>query len=249
MLAKLQQQFIDGIYRNDNTLLQHIDDHIRPANLQLDLYRNSVFGGLLKAITEIYPVCKKLVGDEFFDAMCLRYIKQTPSCHFDINSYGNNFPDFIEHFPPAKSLAYLPDVCRLEWFWHCAYQADEVNTPSLTKLLSLEPSVLLDCRLTLHPTANLLQSQYPVDAIWNMNQSTNNSEENLLLEDKPDNYFFIWRQDINMRIDKLDRNLFTFLKAIKKRKTIGELVNTFPATNSLLIHSFSLGYFHSYEVC
>jgi hypothetical protein len=85
-----------------------------PAGRRFDVYRNNVFVGLIEALERRYPVCMTLVGEDFFRAMARVYVELSPPRSPVLLTYGNDFAEFVETFPPAASLPYLADVVRLE---------------------------------------------------------------------------------------------------------------------------------------
>src|SRR5262249_32525180 len=78
--------------------------------------------------------------------------------------YGATLGDFLERFEPSRALAYLPDVARLEWAMNLAWHAPDV-APIARAALTHAPTIAL------HPSVTLLQSPWPVDAIWRANQA------------------------------------------------------------------------------
>lgn len=222
MLHNLQRTFWQSIYNPQLDLTVPIAQTHLPAEQQINIYRNSIFSGLLKALAEIYPVSKRLVGPEFFDALCMRYIAITPSCHFDINQYGQTLAEFTATFLPAASLPYLPDIMRLEWAWHYALQTRSDDLPSVQELVHLDPELLPDVILVLHTTATLLRSRYPVLTIWQVNQPDFNANDSVDLSLGGQD-IFVWRDGDQLRIDLLTTTQAKWITCIAAGMPLGQL--------------------------
>ena len=250
MLHKLQREFINGIYKGDQAILGKIDDSKYPAQSLLTIYQDSVFGGLLKALTETFPVTKKLVGDDFFNAMSMRYIQTTPSTSMDINDYGKTFPDFTQSFKPASELIYLADVMRLEWCWHRAYQAGNVSDSNISHLINLPLAAIQQVVLILNPTASLLYSKYPVHRIWSQDQFDNNEETNqdVVSLDEGECYLLIWRNQMSMHIDVLTEDMFRLLSAIERKYPLGYLQDNIEGFEQNLSIALGQAYFHQFQM-
>lgn len=134
------------------------------------VYRNNVFVGLTKALAQRFPVTERLVGSEFFMAMARAYAQDHKPASPLMIEYGGDFPDFIATFQPAKELAYLPDVARIEAAWTRAYNAADAVPLDLAVLGAVVPERLADVRLVPHPSAGLIGSKYPVGSIWSAHQ-------------------------------------------------------------------------------
>jgi hypothetical protein len=98
-----------------------------PAGRRFDVYRNNVFVGLIEALERRYPVCRTLVGEEFFRAMARLYVELSPPRSPVLLTYGSDFAEFVETFPPAASLPYLADVVRLENALVAAFHARDAE--------------------------------------------------------------------------------------------------------------------------
>jgi hypothetical protein len=134
------------------------------------VYRNNVFVGLTKALAQRFPVTERLVGSEFFMAMARAYAQDHKPASPLMIEYGGDFPDFIATFQPAKELAYLPDVARIEAAWTRAYNAADAVPLDLAILGAVAPEALADVRLVPHPSAGLIGSKHPVGSIWSAHQ-------------------------------------------------------------------------------
>lgn len=106
------------------------------------MYRRNIFGILGAALAATYPVAKRIVGEQFFLCAVRAFIRQYPSQSGDLNEYCQEFADFLARFPPAASLAYLPDVARLEWLAqaiHCV--ADRQVRHDILSVLAAAPDL------------------------------------------------------------------------------------------------------------
>jgi hypothetical protein len=141
-----------------------VGDGLDPA-ARLAVYRNHVVASLTAALESIYPVVARLVDVRFFRYAADAYVREAPPTGPCLFEYGGTFPEFLARFPAARSLAYLPDVARLEWAMNVALHAPDAPPLEPGALRALPP-------VALHPSVTLLPSPCPLDSIWRAHQAT-----------------------------------------------------------------------------
>lgn len=134
-----------------------------------DVYRNNVAASLAAALASRFPAAENIVGPDFFHAMSQIFIRLHPPRSPLLLAYGDDFPDFVAGFEPAKELAYLPDVMRLEVARGHAYHAADAQPLEAQTLADVEPDRLGTLVLMPHPSLALLSSPHPAATIWAMN--------------------------------------------------------------------------------
>lgn len=146
-----------------------VGGRISPA-ARVDIYRNNVFGNYRKALAATFPVVRRLVGAAFFNAAVDAFVRAHPSPRGDVNRYGGDLARFLADYPPARTLAYLPGVARLEWAIDQAAIAADAPPFDLAALVALPEDSHAGLRFVLHPSAQLVESHYPILHIWQVNQ-------------------------------------------------------------------------------
>lgn len=141
-----------------------------PDTARFAVYRNNVATGLIKALEAKFPVVLRLVGDAFFRGMAGAYCTAHKPKSPLIFEYGEDFPDFVAGFEPARSVPYLGDIARVEAAWLRAYHAADVQPLGLDDLAHVPPERLGSIRLTPHPAAGIVSSAFPVGSIWVANR-------------------------------------------------------------------------------
>lgn len=153
-----------------------------PAAAGLAVYRNTVFSQLTRALGDLYPVVVQLVGDGFFAYAAHRYIREQLPRSPVLADYGDTFPDFLDRFEPARTVPCLGAVARLEYARHRALNAPEASPLTAASLSTIPPDRLGELRLRLHPSARLVRSDFPVDAIWQAHQHASGLDDLAELE-------------------------------------------------------------------
>jgi hypothetical protein len=140
---------------------------------RLAVHRNNVVGSLVDALAETFPVVRQLVGDEFFRAMAVRFVRQAPPRSRVLAHYGQDFPSFTSVFEPAQALPYLSDVARLEAARVMAYHAADADPVSgeVVSLALASGERLGEVQLVLHPSVSTLESPHAVVTLWAAHQS------------------------------------------------------------------------------
>jgi hypothetical protein len=133
---------------------------------RLNIYRNTFVAGLTRTLRLAYPAVAALVGADFFDGAAGIFIAHCPPRMAWLDEYGAEFPAFLQEFEPAASLAYLPDVARLEWAVNRAIHAQDIAPLDLARLGALPPEDHARIRFVPHPSVTVLRADYPVDAVW-----------------------------------------------------------------------------------
>lgn len=134
------------------------------------VYRNNVHVSLVGALRSKFRVTARLVGEEFFNAMARVYVGANKPTSPLLAEYGGDFPAFIAGFEPARSLAYLSDVARLENAWTESYHAADAAALSAAALAAVPQDRLLTLTLPPHPAARLVSSTFAIGSIWAANQ-------------------------------------------------------------------------------
>jgi len=156
------------------------------APARLAVYRGNVFGNSINALASVYPIVRKIVGTEFFEATAREYARAHPSTSGDLNKYGGALADFLAEFPPTRDLPYLPDVARMEWLAHRAYYAADSMPYDPSRLAGLPPERWTDLRPALSPACALLASHWPVARIWTVHQDDYSDAFDVDLDAGPD---------------------------------------------------------------
>lgn len=169
-LPELQRAFTAAVYADDHAVVEHVRPGKFPATRYLRIYRNNVFANLTAALKAVYPVIERLVGRDFFGYSADTYIRHNPPTRGYLHDFGRHFPEFLAGFEPARKLVYLPDVAHLEWARHHAFHAADAAMLSLASLATVPPARHGTLRFSLHPSAQLVVSDYPILRIWQVNQ-------------------------------------------------------------------------------
>jgi len=137
------------------------------------VYRNNVVSGLIDALADTFPVVQALVGEEFFRAIASVFVRARPPQSKLLAFYGDELPAFIQAFEPARSVPYLADVARLELARVQAYHAMDaapIDADCMQAALS-KTERLPRLRLTLHPSARVVESSHALVSLWAAHQS------------------------------------------------------------------------------
>lgn len=185
-LRELQRAFaltlIDPLYRG---LDARIVAGGIPSERRTQVYRNNLFAALGGALEALYPVVRRLIGNECFGALAKRYVQQQPSVSGNLHDYGAHFPKFLSTAAEMQTLRYLPDVARLEWACHRVFHAASAPPLRLEALAQLPAEHWPTLRLELNPARALFQSKYPVLRIWQVNQENWTGEVTVSLDEGP----------------------------------------------------------------
>jgi Putative DNA-binding domain len=223
-LDELQKKFVMSLNEKSNAIFEWIDSsETLSAEEHFAIYKHSIAGALQIALKEIYTVCHKLVGNDFFIFMINHYILHNKSYSPTLAGYGGNFPLFIENFDAAKSLPYLADVARLEWAWHLIFSAAPSKGIDFLKLSECYVHVGEQLIFNLPQASTLLSSRYPIHLIWEANQDDNDNNEGqiITLPDDTHFYYLVWRKELAMRIDLITEVEWQILSWIQKGLTWG----------------------------
>lgn len=136
------------------------------------VYRNNVVVSLIDALADTFPAVQELVGEEFFRAMAGVFVRAHPPRSRLMAYYGESFADFVASFAPAASVPYLADVARLEMAWVQAYHAADVPPlePEALRSALADPQQLMTLRLSLHPSAQVIESGFAIFSLWAAHQ-------------------------------------------------------------------------------
>lgn len=170
-LAELQAAVRDTVLGGDAARLRGVvaGDRLGHAR-RLQVYRNNTTILLSAALAVNFPVVQALVGEAFFSALAKRFLRLHPprsSCLFE---YGADFANFIAGDPQAATVAYLADVARLDWAMDEVVHAADAQVLDTGALAGVGASDYGRIAFTPHPALRLINSDFPIHAIWALHQ-------------------------------------------------------------------------------
>lgn len=232
-LSELQRNFISdclsGTQNSSGTLrTKDIDSRNISEQGLMGIYQNNAFGNITHSLALTYPVIQKLVGNDFFRAMCGEYIRNAWPESGNMDDYGSDFPVFIAEFEHAKHLHYLCDVARLEWAFHQSSLAINAKVTDWSTLAQADN--ILTLKFILAPSVSLIRSKFPIDKIWNLNQIEQFEEDNTQIElntdeeNQAETFLVLVRQHLKTSIVPITLGEFTLLNAFGNHNTFGQAI-------------------------
>jgi hypothetical protein len=204
----------------DEHALPLIADVESQACRRLAIYRANIAANATGALAAIYPIVRKLVGEEFFAGLAQAYCAAHPSASGDLNELGEHLADFLPAFAPAQSLPYLPDVGRLEWLAHAAHYAADHAPLDVATLAGLTEDDYAWLAVTLHPAVAVLSSAYPLFRIWEVHQDDYRGELAVDLGGGGEQVV-VYRPQFRATVAKLASGEAAFLSAVARGSLLG----------------------------
>jgi len=202
------------------------DGHI-PPELALQIYGNNVSSARIKPLAAAYPTIFRILGEACFNGIAHRFIEHTPSQYPDLNRYGATFSNFLDDWTAAQEqfsgYRYLGDLARLEWLCHTAYYAEDDPPFDFKKLAEANRDVQETLCFRLGHSVGLLQSEYPVMAIREINLSDGDAPE--VHADELPEYLVVSRPAYQPQVERVDETTFQLLAACREGKTLGHIVD------------------------
>lgn len=141
-------------------------DPVRAA-ARFMIHRGNVVESLVNALAITYPAVKATCGDENFRVLAAAFVRRDPPLEPALLAYGRGFADFVAgHAGAVSDFPFLPDLARLEWALNEAYYAAEAPPLAPADLAAVPPEDLGALRLSLHPSARIVASEFSIHAIW-----------------------------------------------------------------------------------
>ncbi|MBX6329097.1 MAG: putative DNA-binding domain-containing protein [Pseudolabrys sp.] len=191
---------------------------------RLDIYRNTIFSALTRALRLAYPATERLVGADFFDGAADIFIRTHLPRTAYLDQYGDEFPDFLQSFAPAARLPYLADVARLEWAVNRALHAVDETTFELAQLAAVGAEDRGRVRFRPRASISLLRTQYPADHIW---RAVLNRDDKALaaidLRTGPV-FLLIERGEDGMEVIRMQEPAWRFLSALCKGEPLEAVI-------------------------
>lgn len=240
-LAQLQKHFIAEFTRNSNPKFREVIKGNKLNNnvdQLLGIYCNNHYGARLSALLSIFPITEQIIGTENFTPLALKYIKQFSSIHWDLNTNGDEFIDFIQseisNNPFLDELFYLAELSRLEYFFHLTYYAENIKETAVLNQQTEQDAAKIS--FIKSPSLHLFETPYPVYQIW---QNNKNSQGGKSVEDTQEKYFHvIYREEFKPRIKTVAESEFELLSLVIKGASLLDLVNQHGESVTALLPEF-----------
>jgi hypothetical protein len=201
---------------------------------RLSIYRNTYRWTLTGALRATYPAIETVVGGDFFDGAAAFFIEAHPPRSAYLNGYGAEFANFLAGFEPASSLAYLPDLARLEWAVSQAANAADCPAFGPASLAAIEEEKRDALRLAPHPSAHLISLRWPADDIWRaVRAGTDEALAALNTTERP-RRVLVWRGSESVTIRALTESEAVFTDALLAGARLGDTLSPDPDLVSLL---------------
>lgn len=233
-LETLQTALIEQVITDNNKppeLLEQLQycRKLSPVR-QIEIYRSNVLGALQSTLKQIYPVCLRIVGENYFLQIANEYIRNHPSNCSDLNQYGSTFSDFLQTLLTQRSelmdYAYLPDLAKFEKFHHDVYFVNDDKPFNFEYFSALSENDYQTLYFKISNALKIMKTPFPVLAIWNTNKEQENTEEAIQIPER-EQTLVIFRQQFQVKADHLDPTLYQFLQMIIKGSTFSELIGQF----------------------
>src|ERR1700732_1953901 len=169
-MQKCHSDFAQALRDPDLVVPRGVTSHNSDAPRErFAVYRNNVMVGLVSALEARFPATRKIVGEDFFKGAAKLFAATQPPRSPLMLFYGDAFPAFLAYFEPAREVPSLADVARLEAAPPPPYHAADTNPLPPAALSGGLPDAPAGMRFILHPSVEIVASDYPIVTIWAMN--------------------------------------------------------------------------------
>ncbi len=129
---------------------------------RLSIYAEAYFGRIHESLGSDFPALARALGEERFMRVCADYLKEHPSRFADIGQVGRALPAFLA----KRERPWIAELARLEAAVIESFYSAESEPLDPARLEEIAPRDWPRARITLDPSARLLELSFPVDRVW-----------------------------------------------------------------------------------
>jgi len=205
---------------------------------RLAIYANAYHTRLLECLGEVYPMFKRTLGEEAFDALAFGYLQDYPSRSYTLNELGRHFPHYLQETRPGANEAdgepalledwpdFVIDLARLEWAIYDVFDGVGIEGQPLLqadRLSAIPPERWPEVRLAPVPCLRLLLMRFPVNEYYTaLRQAKSGVAVPVPLA--RESFVALTRRQFIVRRYDLSQTQFGLLRAIQQGETLGQAV-------------------------
>ena len=193
---------------------------------RLEVHRDTVLENFISSLKITYPGVWKLIGDDCARGVALAYSHDLSNLktRAEINSFGDEFPEFLNNFESTKHLQYLYDFATLELFRSKSYGTIKESYLSTDEMQDFFINGDEGGKLKLNSSTYFLESKFP---LMNIQELLDNPEINELVIKNSASYIVVCRVQGIIETLYLSKNQWQFLYSLKNSDTIGKAMESF----------------------
>jgi hypothetical protein len=215
--AQLQRGFAEALLFDDAAIPTAVRIASAASESRFGVYRNNVLASLINALRSRYPVTRKLLWPDTFDAIARLYILTEPPRSPVLLTYGEGFPQFLRKIGNGVSSEYIADIAALETARTRAYHAADAAPLAPGVFAQLPADEMAAVRLRLHPSVSLLASKFPVVSVWEANLADGDDAPEVWQPESA----LIARPHLDVEVWRLPPGAGAFFTAIAEGQAIG----------------------------
>ena len=208
-----------------NTLI-YADENFTAAE-RVGVYQTTARSLHVSVLADIYPVCKKILGDNYFKLIAKHFYYLYPSESPDLNQYGKQFPAYILNLlttrDELRDFSYLSDLAKLEWSLERLRFSHDAETLDMQTLQNKCERYGGKVKFSLISGLILLESAYPVAEIWRQHQLDNEYKSIQGLEEKQ--LMCVYRDGYNVELEVIDKHIYDLMQCIQQHLSLAEIVD------------------------
>lgn len=204
---------------------------------RLSIYANAYYSRLLECLGEEFPVLKKTLDEETFNAFAFDYLQRYPSQSYTLGKLGESFARYLTETRPAADRPngdspdepppdwpdFLIDMATLEWTFSLVFDGPGIEGQTLLtseQLQAIDAEKWPGARLELVPCLKLLALKFPVNAFYT---AVRRGEEPEIPAPAP-TWVAVTRRDYIVRRHDLTERQFVLLSALAAGETIAAAI-------------------------
>jgi len=221
-LRDTQTAFCAAILSGEaDSMLQLVRDEGITAEQRIQIYRNNNRMASLATLQATYPVIERLGGADWFRQSATQYQIRFPSRSGDLQYLGEKYPDFLRAYLADTDYAYFADVAALEWAYQVVLTAAERASADLGMLRTVAPQDYERLLFVPRPAVRMVESQYPIFAIWQANQpSAVEPDFQIRLDAGPSRVLLMRRTD-HVELRELPEGTYHLMRQFQLGATLG----------------------------
>lgn len=183
------------------------------------VYRNTSVKARIDALRGNFPVVAQLVGEDWFGAAAAIYAEARPSDDPVMAAHGEDFPEWLADFEPARDLPYLALIARMDRAWIEAHLSADACCLDYSVVSGAGAAALAGQRLVLHPSVRLFWCDWTAPSLWLAHRHGDDAAD--LVWEPGGEGLMIHRPDDTVLSTRLTLAAWTFLDACRAGRSVG----------------------------